>query len=145
MREVCDIFNCSYKSLYRWITIYKKNKNIKRKESSKKHHKVTKDIEKYVIELVKKYVNITLWEISKLVDKKYKVRLNDKTIFNILKNYKITRKRVRSKYYPEKKEGQDKLDLNIFYKNLKKYNYKKTISIDKNIYLFEYVINLCTI
>jgi hypothetical protein len=45
-----------------------------------------------VLLLVKKNVNITLWEISKLVHKRYKVRLNDKTIFNILKNIKLQEK-----------------------------------------------------
>jgi transposase len=89
-----------------------------------------------VLLLVKKNVNITLWEISKLVHKKYKVRLNDKTIFNILKKYKITRKRLKSKYYPEKKIGQESKDLETFYKNLSKYDYKKTISLDEtSIYL----------
>ena len=83
----------------------------KGKKTIKNPYKTTKEIEEYVLLLVKKNVNITLWEISKLVHKKYKVRLNDKTIFNILKKYKITRKRLRSKYYPEKKIGQESKDL----------------------------------
>ena len=86
--------------------------------------------------MVKKNVNITLWELSKMVNCKYKILLNDKSIFNILKKNKITRKRLRSKYYPEKREGQEKQDIKIFYETLKKYNYKKTISIDEtSIYL----------
>lgn len=100
MRETCEIFKCSYKSLYRWIKRYKQQKDIKRNKTIKKPYKITNDIENYVLELVKKNVNITLWELSKLVNIKYKIWLNDKTIFNILKKYKITRKRVRSKYYP---------------------------------------------
>ena len=43
---------------------------------------------------------------------------------------------MRSKYYPEKREGQEKQDLDNFYKNLEKYNYKKTICLDEtSIYL----------
>jgi hypothetical protein len=62
--------------------------------------------------------------------------LSDVSIFNILKKHKITRKRLRSRYYPEKKLGQEKQDLKNFYKQLNKYNYKKTISIDEtSIYL----------
>ena len=115
---------------------YKQQKDIKRKKTIKKPYKITNNIKKYVLELVKKNVNITLWELSKLVNIKYKIWLNDKTIFNILKKYKITRKRVRSKYYPEKKVGQEKQDIKLFYKNLTKYNYKKTISLDEtSIYL----------
>ena len=32
-----------------------------------------------------------------------------------MKKNKITRKRVRSKYYPEKREGQEKTDIETFY------------------------------
>ena len=51
-----------------------------------------------------------------MVNGKYKIWLNDKSIFNILKKNKITRKRLRSKYYPEKRKGQEKQDLKKFYK-----------------------------
>lgn len=136
LRDACKIFGCSYKSLYRWVNKYKKKGCVKRKKTIKKSYKITKPIEKYVVSYVKKNVNITLWELSKLVEEKYKVKLSDGSIFNILKKNKITRKRLRSKYYPEKREGQEKEDLKEFYKKLKKHNYKKTISIDEtSIYL----------
>ena len=71
-----------------------------------------------------------------MVKDKFNINLTDQTIFRILKKNKITRKRLRSKYYPEKREGQEKQDLKTFYKTLKKYNYKKTISNDEtSIYL----------
>ena len=89
-----------------------------------------------MLSLVKKNVNITLWEIANLVKDKFNVSLTDHSIFRILKKNKITRKRLRNKYYPEKREGQEKQDLQIFYKTLKKYNYKKAISVDEtSIYL----------
>ena len=50
----------------------------------KKPYKITKEIEKFVLSEVKHNVNITLWELSKLINKRYKVLLNDKSIFNIL-------------------------------------------------------------
>ena len=46
-------------------------------------------------------------------------------------NLKITRKRLRSKYYPEKREGQEKDDLSDFYKKLTNYDYTKTICLDE--------------
>ena len=49
------------------------------------------------------------------------------SIYSILKDLKISRKRVRSKYYPEKIEGQEQFDLDEFYSKLKKYKYDKTI------------------
>ena len=92
--------------------------------------------EKFVKDYVRKYNTTTLWKLSKLVDEKFKVSLNDKSIYNILHKYKLTRKRLRSKYYPEKKEGQEKEDLEDFYKNLKEFDYKRTICLDEtSIYL----------
>jgi hypothetical protein len=38
---------------------------------------------------------------------------------------KITRKRLRSKYYPEKREGQEKQDLVEFYTIVKQYAWMK--------------------
>jgi hypothetical protein len=48
-----------------------------------------------------------LLEFSKLINDKYKIKLSDHS-------NKITRKKLRSKYYPEKKEGQEKEDLEKF-------------------------------
>ena len=74
MEDTCKIFDCNYKALYRWIKCYSIDGNIKRKQTKKKSYKITNDITKYVLSLVKKNVN-------------------------------ITRKRLRDKYYPEKREG----------------------------------------
>ena len=58
------------------------------------------------------------------------------SIYNILHKHKLTRKRLRSKYYPEKKEGQEKEDLENFYKKLNDFDYKRTIYLDEtSIYL----------
>ena len=38
---------------------------------------------------------------------------------------------MRNKYYPEKKEGQEKQDLETFYNKLKNYDYTKTICLDE--------------
>jgi hypothetical protein len=47
-----------------------------------------------------------------------------------------TRKRLKNKYYPEKKEGQEKDELSNFYKKLSHYKYDKTICLDEtSIYL----------
>ena len=43
-----------------------------------------------------------------MVKEKFNVILSDQTIYRILKKYKITRKRLRDKYYPEKREEQEK-------------------------------------
>ena len=131
LRKTCKIFNCKYQSLSRWVKIYNKNKTLKRKTRNNHNLKITPEIEKFLKEYVRKYPTTTLWEYSKLVNEKFNVSLSDKSIYNILHKNKISRKRVRSKYYPEKREGQEKQDLDDFYKKLEKYDYTKTICLDE--------------
>ena len=105
IRNTCKIFDCKKSSLQRWITRYKTQKNIHRKTRSNHNLKITPEITQFVKQYVRKYNTTTLWELSKLVYEKYNVHLTDGSIHNILQNHHITRKRLRSKYYPEKKEG----------------------------------------
>ena len=137
MRNVCNkIFNCKIQSLSRWKIKYNKDGNIKRKDREHKNTKITPEIISFVKSYVKIYPTTTLWEFSKLINYKYKIKLSDHSIYNILHSNKITRKKLRSKYYPEKKEGQEKEDLEAFYKKLKKFSYDKTICLDEtSIYL----------
>ena len=74
--------------------------------------------------------------LSKLVNENFKVDLTDSSIHNILQTHKITRKRLRSKYYPEKVIGQEENTLNNFYNTLKTFKYDKTICLDEtSLYL----------
>ena len=75
-----------------------------------KNTKITPEIISFVKSYVKIYPTTTLWEFSKLINDKYKIKLSDHSIYNILHSNKITRK----------KEGQEKEDLEAFYKKLKK-------------------------
>ena len=136
MRNTCKIFKCKFQSLARWIKTYKNKGNINRKTRKNHNLKITPEIEKFVKEYVRKYNTTTLWELSKLVNEKFKVHLTDTSIYNILHKHKLTRKRLRSKYYPEKREGQEKEDLETFYKKLNDFDYKRTICLDEtSIYL----------
>ena len=65
--------------------------------------KITPEIISFVKQNVRLHPTIKLWELSKLVDKQFKVKLSDHFIYNILHQSKITRKRLKNKYYPEKK------------------------------------------
>jgi len=137
LRDTCEIFKCKFQSLARWVKTYKNQKgNLNRKTRKNHNLKITPKIEKFVKDYVRKYNTTTLWELSKLVKDEFKVHLSDTSIYNILHKYKITRKRLRSKYYPEKKEGQEKQDLEDFYKKLNEFDYRKTICLDEtSIYL----------
>jgi transposase len=137
MRYVCNkIFKCKYQSLSKWKIRFQKEGKIIRKDRDNPKLKITPEIILFVKKNVKLHPTITLWKLSKLVDKQFKVKLSDQSIFNILHQNKITRKRLKNKYYPEKKEGQEKDDLKTFYQQLSKYMYDKTICLDEtSIYL----------
>jgi len=60
-----------------------------------------------------------------------KLTLSMMSIYRIAKEINFTRKRVREKYYPEKKEATLEEDLKEFYKELHKLDYKKTICLDE--------------
>ena len=68
MRETCEIFDCKFQSLARWINRYEEQENIKRKIRRNKKLKITPEIEEYVKTCIKKKSTITLWEISDLVE-----------------------------------------------------------------------------
>ena len=86
MRNVCNkIFNCKIQSLSRWKIKYNKDSDIKRKDREHKNTKITSEI----ISFVKIYPTTTLWEFSKLINDKYKIKLSDHSIYN-----KITRKKL---------------------------------------------------
>ncbi len=136
LKHTCKIFDCKHKSLSRWIKIYKNHGNVKRKKRTNKNLKITDNINKFVKDYTKKYPTTTLWDLSKLVKKKYKINLSDSSIHNIFERNKITRKRLRNKYYPENRLGTEEDALQEFYNKLKTYNYKKTICLDEtSIYL----------
>ena len=99
LKDTCDIFQCKQKSLFRWVKRYLSENNVQRKTTSKDSYKVTEDIEKEVVKLVKKNITLNLCDIVFLIDKKFNVRLSDQTIYRILKKNNYTRKRIRSKYY----------------------------------------------
>jgi len=89
-----------------------------------------------VKQYVKSYPTTTLWEFSKLINDNFGIQLSDMSIHNIMRSQKITRKRVRNKYYPEGRSTTEKQDLIQFYQTLNQFNYKQIICLDEtSIYL----------
>ena len=131
LRNVCEIFKCKFQSLYRWVEKYRDTGELKRKDRVNKKLKITLPIMNFVKEEIEKKPTLTLIDLTKMIKDKFKVELSDRSITTIFNDLGITRKRVREKYYPEKKEATQEEDLKTFYTELKKHDYKKTISIDE--------------
>ena len=73
MSETCEIFKCSYVSLYRWVKKYEKQGNIKRKQTKKKPYKITDEIEKYVLSSVKKNTKIKSKHLENYIKHSFRI------------------------------------------------------------------------
>ena len=62
---------------------YNKDGNIDRKIRENKPLKITPEIITFIKNYVKLYPTTTLWEFSKLINDKYKVKLSDHSIYNL--------------------------------------------------------------
>ena len=135
MEKVCQIFGCKKQSLSRWVQKYKLQKNIKRNNRKPISYKITKEQVKYAIEKLKENEQITMSELIKIIKKKYKdFDITPQWLGKVLRDNNKTRKRTRHKHFPKKRYGKSinkKEELSKFYKEIKKYNLSKIISIDE--------------
>ncbi len=60
LNDVCEIFDCSKQSLYRWIERYEELEEIKRLSRKQISYKITKDQVKYAIQKLKENEQITM-------------------------------------------------------------------------------------
>jgi transposase len=128
IRKTCKIFECSKSSLYRWLNKYNKTKKITRKKRELKY-KFSKDEILFIKRYIYKYPNITLKELTKIINKKFKKNYTYLSIYYVVKKNKISYKILRQKYFPQK--GDEEKELLEYYKSLTKYNMKEIISIDE--------------
>ena len=71
--DVCEIFDCSKQSLYRWVKRYNELEEIKRLNRKPKSYKITKEQVKYAIQKLKENERCklkTLFLICNLLYKK---------------------------------------------------------------------------
>ena len=52
--EVCEIFNCSPRSLMRWVERYNKENSIKRHNKKSLSYKITKEHVKFLLDEIKR-------------------------------------------------------------------------------------------
>ena len=130
LRKTCEIFECAKTSLQRWIEKYYETGNLDRKQSSKKAKLTTAGLTKFIKDFIKKYPNVILKELKKKIYKELDIKISKTYLFYIIK-YKlnITRKKLRKKYYPGKKD--EKKELLEFYKELIKLKRNDIIFIDE--------------
>jgi transposase len=135
MDEVCEIFNCSKTSLKRWIDRYSENNSLVRENRDPISYKITKDQVDYALKLLKDNEQITMFELCKLIKKKYKdFDITPQHLGQVIRDNNKTRKRTRHEHYPETRYGKPtdkKKELEAFYKEVSKYSLNKIICLDE--------------
>ena len=99
--ETCRIFNCSERSLKRWIDRYNTEQNVKRHNRNPVSYKITQKHLKYAIQELKKNEQITMEELVKVIKKKYDdFDITPQHLGQVIRDNNLTRKRTRHEHFP---------------------------------------------
>ena len=69
--KVCNIFECSERSLKRWVERYNQNENVERKNRKQGSYKVKKEHIKFIKDTLKKNNIIHMKQLQQLIINKY--------------------------------------------------------------------------
>ena len=114
IKDLINLFKISRSSLYNWIKLYKKGILYEKK----KYHKMSKyneNIKEYIIKYVITKVNFNYRKLIKLIKSRFNVDCSKSSIYLILKEKNITRKRIKIKT-----NFSNKLKMKQMIKDLKK-------------------------
>ena len=133
--KVCNIFECSERSLKRWIERYNQNENVERKNRKQGSYKVKKEHIKFIKDTLKKNNIIHMNHLQQLIINKYPtLKISRQYLSDIIRDNNITRKRATFAHFPKTYRGQirnEKQELKDFFEIIKKYKLDDIISIDE--------------
>ena len=133
--QVCNIFECSPRSLMRWVERYKKCGNVYNKYREPVAYKVHKKHVSFLLDEIKNNKTITLQELTHKLKNKYKdVDLSTTQIFRVINDNNVTLKLTRFRHEPNKRFGKDiniNEKLEHFYNEVKNYKIEDIICIDE--------------
>jgi transposase len=129
INDIVQIFKISRRTIYYWINKYKNN-ILYVSKSVENQIKIFPEVKLYI----KKYTLRNMFmNINKLINnikKKYKISISKTSIYNILKQFKITNKRTKLKTIHINKKTHSR-EVKELLKNIKKYKNTSIISIDE--------------
>jgi transposase len=133
--EVCKIFNCSRRSLMRWVKQHENEGKIKGYERKPKAYKVHKEHVDFLLQEIQKNKTITIDDLLYLLKNKYPdAQLSQSHLHRIIRDNNITLKLTRIRHEPVKRFGKD-IDINNnlkdFYNEIKQHNIEDIICIDE--------------
>jgi transposase len=133
--EICDIFDCSPRSLKRWTARYIKDKTIKRYNRKSISYKVKKEHVKFILDEVIKNKTITMDDLlGKLKDRYKNLNITSRHLSRIVRDNNITLKLTRYRHEPIKRFGK-LIEINKkikeFYQEVRNHNLNDIICIDE--------------
>ena len=145
--KVCNIFECSERSLKRWVERYNQNKNIERKNRKQGSYKVKKEHIKFIKDTLKKNNIIHMKQLHQLIINKYPtLKISRQYLSDIIRDNNITRKRATFTHFPKTYKGQirnEKQELKNFFEVIKQYKLDDIISIDETSISTSLSFNYC--
>ena len=131
----CKIFNCSPRSLMRWVRRYKLEQSIKRHNRQPIAYKVKKIHIRFMLDEINKNKTITIQELlTKLKDNFKDLDISLMHLHRLIKHNHITLKNAKLKHEPIKRFGKDiniQQQIKDFYDKIKQYDINDIISIDE--------------
>jgi len=128
IKELLDNYNISNGSLYNWIHKSKNNQSLD-KEVYNKQSKYTPEIKCYIRAYVLRTHTFNCNKLITLIKKKYRITSSKTSIYRILSQMKIVKKKVRRKLIYNK--DLIKIKRNNFKKTIANINVNDIISIDE--------------
>jgi len=101
-KKVCDIFECSHRSLKRWVLKYDKIKNLDRKEREKGSYKIKQIHIDFIKDELRNNNDIHMHLLhQKLHNKFTDLSICRQYLSNIIRDNNITRKRATFEHFPK--------------------------------------------
>ena len=133
--KTCEVFDCSERSLMRWLEKYKETSQIKRKSRTYVSYKVKQIHVNYMKKIINKNKTITMKDLLQKLKNKYKdVDYTEMQVYRVIKDNNITLKQTKLRHVPKtrfRKPIDVKKQLKQFYKEVKKHKLENIICIDE--------------
>lgn len=129
IKTILSTFNISNGSLYNWIYLYK-NGILNDKKLYTKRSKFNEKLNNYIINYVQKRTTFNYRLLILNIRRKFKLKISKSSIYNILKNNNITRKRINIRTIISSKKKLTK-EIKEFKIQINKIDHNKIVSIDE--------------
>jgi transposase len=145
--KVCEVFECSERSLKRWVERYDKNKNVDRKTRKLGSYKLENQHIQFIKETLRKHSDIQMNFLQELLKIKFpKLDISRQYLSDIIRANNITRKRATFKHFPKTYRGNirnEQQELKEFFDVINKFKLEDIISIDETSVSTSLTHNYC--